>query len=47
MLKFMCDNKSKFFHIHWHYHNTFTVGLKEWMPEIMRCKWINFISQNE
>ena len=25
----------KFFHIHWHYHNAFTVGLKERMPRII------------
>jgi len=25
----------KFFHIHWHYHNVFTVGLKQWMPRII------------
>jgi len=22
----------KFFHVHWRYHNAFTVGLKERMP---------------
>ena len=33
----------KFFHIHWHYHNVFIVGLKERMPiELLRCEWINF-----
>ena len=25
----------KFFHIHFHYHNAFTVGLKERMPRII------------
>jgi len=25
----------KFFHNHWHYHNAFTVGSKEWMPRII------------
>jgi len=25
----------KFFHIHWQYHNAFTVGLKEQMPRII------------
>jgi len=25
----------KFFHIHWHYHNAFAVGLKECMPRII------------
>jgi len=25
----------KFFHIHWHYHNAFTVGSKERMPRII------------
>ena len=25
----------KFFHIHWHYHNAFTVGLKQQMPRII------------
>ena len=27
--------KGQFFHIHWHYHNAFTVGLKERMPGII------------
>jgi len=25
----------KFFHIRWHYHNTFTDELKEWMTGII------------
>ena len=28
------DENVKFFHIHWYYHNSFPVGLKEWMPRI-------------
>jgi len=31
----MAEKVVRFFHIHWRYHNAFTVGLKERMPRII------------
>jgi len=31
----IAEKNVRFFHIHWHYHNAFTVGLKERMPRII------------
>ena len=37
----------KCFHIHWLYHNVFTVGLKELMPTIIRMRIEKFSSTNQ
>jgi len=40
----IAEKTVKFFHIYWHYHDAFTVGLKERMPRIigMRMDWFSF-----